>query len=524
MRLTQHTLLFAYLIAVAMATPAPTLRAQPSPPIAAVLQEPPFGLVRAGRERLLPSVARVYRDGAYEPFWTVGAPSATSSAMTPAGAQLVDALRRAPEHGLELADYLVPEIDSLQRVGTTDALALLDVTLSLHAVRFAQDLGWGIVLPAESDRSNAYGARPFHGDSVLRKVRAATDPGAALLAYASTSPAYGYLKQTLALLRSIEARGGWTTASGGPALRMGDRSARVAELRQLLNERQDIDPRRASGDSFDLDVAQALVRFQRRHGLTPDTVYGRDAVREMNVPVSERIVQVRLGLERLRWLPPLEGGRSIAVNLADFRVYLVDDGRITFEAATVIGTPFHKTPMFTDTMTYIAINPYWNVPTSIARNEILPKLRKDPTYLARNHMERRDGLIRQLPGDWNSLGRFKFMFPNAHNVYLHDTPAKSLFSETERTFSHGCIRVEGAGQLALLMLAPQGWTQARIDSALATGTQVIVNLEVPIPVRITYVTAFMGPDAILNFRRDVYGRDQTLRAALAKRRAGTWEL
>jgi murein L,D-transpeptidase YcbB/YkuD len=173
-------------------------------------------------------------------------------------------------------------------------------------------------------------------------------------------------------------------------------------------------------------------------------------------------------------------------------------------------------------MTYVVINPYWNVPTSIARGEILPKIRKDPNYLSRNHMEMNGSTVRQLPGPWNALGRYKFIFPNVHNVYLHDTPSKALFDRTQRAYSHGCVRVDNPAGLAAVLLARQGWTPERIASSVDTGTETVVTLDVPIPVHITYVTAFMDQDGKLNYRRDVYGRDRKLIAALERRSAGTW--
>jgi murein L,D-transpeptidase YcbB/YkuD len=246
-------------------------------------------------------------------------------------------------------------------------------------------------------------------------------------------------------------------------------------------------------------------------------------VSELNVPLATRIQQVRLGLERLRWLPPSPPGRRVGVNLADFKAYVFEGDEIIFETRTVVGKAFYETPMFSKLMTYIVINPYWNVPPSIARREILPKVNEDPDYLARNHMEMDGGSIRQLPGPWNSLGRFKFMFPNHHNIYMHDTPARAAFARADRTGSHGCIRLEKPAELAALLLGPQGWTSERIAAAVATGEQTVVPLKTPIPVYISYVTAFLGPDGLMHYRRDVYGRDKNLLDALARRGQGAWE-
>jgi murein L,D-transpeptidase YcbB/YkuD len=175
-------------------------------------------------------------------------------------------------------------------------------------------------------------------------------------------------------------------------------------------------------------------------------------------------------------------------------------------------------------MTYVVINPYWNVPASIARREILPKVKEDPGYLARNNMEIVDGMVRQRPGPSNSLGAFKFMFPNPHSVYLHDTPARTLFERADRAFSHGCIRIKDPARLAELLLGGQGWPADRIAAALRTGRQTVVTLQAPVPVHITYATAFLDPaDGLLHYRRDVYGRDARLVTALARAGRGAWD-
>jgi murein L,D-transpeptidase YcbB/YkuD len=206
------------------------------------------------------------------------------------------------------------------------------------------------------------------------------------------------------------------------------------------------------------------------------------------------------------------------VNLADQHAFVLEDGRTVFRTRVVIGTRTNKTPMFIDTLTNIVLNPAWNVPPSIEAKEILPKLRRDPQYLVRNHMVRVNGGIQQLPGPWNSLGQIAFMFPNRFNVYMHDTPAKELFASPDRAHSHGCIRVERPHELAALLLEREGVTRARLDSVIATGTRTVVWLRTPVPVRITYATAFVSDDGALQFRRDVYGRDGLLQTVLDRER------
>ena len=505
------------IVLLALVTLAASTRVglQTESPIAAALRRPPSAAAWASFEEDLSAVSRFYARRDYRPAWT-GAADAN-----PAGQSIMRALVRADEDGLNPEDYLPSELAALSARHTPQSATDLDVLLSLVVVKFARDVGWGLTVPSEVDRDTMFANRPFAPDAVLEQVAAAPDAGDALRAYAPPSFVYTLLKQALANLRASRARGGWRRATEGPTLRQGDEGPRVAQLRALLVERGDL-PSGSPGATFDAELVAALKQFQDRHGLKADGIYGKNVVTELNVPLATRIQQVRLGLERLRWLPRAQAGRRIAVNLADFKAYVFDDDRVTFETRAVVGKQYHETPMFTGMMTYLVINPYWNVPPSITRAEILPKMKADPDYLAKNHMEYNGTSVRQLPGPWNSLGRFKFMFPNPYNVYLHDTPARTLFSEPDRAFSHGCVRLEKPAELAELLLGSQGWTSERIKATVDSGAETVVNLDKPIPVYISYVTAFLAPDGLLHYRRDVYGHDRKLLDALEQRRPGSW--
>jgi murein L,D-transpeptidase YcbB/YkuD len=507
-------LLAALILAVLAA--ADPLSTQTSPPIEAALHRPPPAAARIGLEDALPAVSGFYTARGYQPAWTGPA------GLNPSGESVMRALARADEDGLNPEDYVPSALARLAAQRTTESTANLEVLLSLVVVRFARDVGWGITVPSEVDRANSYEVRPFDAGAVLGDVAAAPDPGEALRQYAPPSFVYGLVKRALADLRSRRAQSGWTQATDGPTLRKGDRGPRVAELRAILMERGDL-PQGPKDDAFDDTLIDGVKHFQDRHGLDADGIYGRKMMAELSVPLSTRIEQVRLGLERLRWLPRTSTGRRIAVNIADFKAYVFDDDRVTFETRAVVGKLFHATPMFAGRMTYIVVNPYWNVPVSIMRSELIPKAKTDPEYLERNHFEYDGTSMRQRPGPWNSLGRFKFMFPNPHNIYLHDTPARTLFNESDRAFSHGCVRLEKPAELAELLLADQGWTAQRIQSAVDTGRETVVNLEKPIPVYISYITAFLGPDGLMHYRRDVYGRDKKLIAALQQVSQGDWD-
>lgn len=478
----------------------------PSTPIEAVVRTLVRYPERTHDDVLANTVGRFYADQMFGFAWV------DERGFTPAAVKLQQAIATAAEHGLDPRTYPLPRLDSL----TPSARARADVQLSLTALRFAQDLGWGLVRPGDVHRDHAYPRRAFAGDSLLHAWFDAPDAGAALLAVTPSSPGYQRLREALRQLRGAAARGDWQPMSAGPTLRPGSEGARVRELRARLVERGDLDTRHVSSDVFDDTLGAAVARFQERHGLAIDSVFGPATRAALNVPLATRLQQIALGMERVRWLPRIERGRWITVNLADQFAFLLEDGRPLLSTRVVIGDLENTTPMFVDTLTNIVLNPAWNVPPSIVQKEILPKLRRDPQYLERNHMVRIGGDIQQLPGPWNALGQIAFMFPNRFNVYMHDTPAKELFAVTGRTFSHGCIRVQRPHDLAMALLEPDGWTRARLDSVIATGARTVVWLRRPVPVRITYATAFVDDDGVLQFRRDVYGRDALLQRAIER--------
>ena len=498
----------------AQALPAQALPAYTQPPSARPATPPSQAIEAAIRalganagdshdQRLATAVHRFYLARSFAPVWT------TDSGWTEGGRQLQAALQTAASDGLDPARYALPPLFA----STALEAATAEVRLAFVALRFAADLGWGVAR-AGTVRDAAYERRPFRGDSLLRSWAGAPDAGRALLAVAPGSAEYARLRETLDRLRAIEREGGWLAMSPGPTLRLGSVGPRVRELRRVLRQRDDLAPGEsgdgAGADRFDDALASALAGFQARHGLADDGVLGRRTLEALAVPVAARLGQVRLGMERARWLPPVTGRRWITVNLADAHAFLFDEGVAVLRTRVVIGDTSHKTPLFADTLTNIVLNPAWNVPPSIAAAEILPKLRRDPEYLVRNHMVREGGEIRQLPGPWNALGQIAFMFPNRFNVYMHDTPAKELFARPDRAHSHGCIRVQRPHDLAELVLSPDGWTRAQLDSAIATGRRSVVWLKTPIPVRLTYATAFLDDDGTLQFRPDVYRRDAEL--------------
>lgn len=463
--------------------------------------------------QLVRGVRRFYTKRGLAPAWT------DSAGWSGRGLQLQRAMAGAASEGLDSGTYRAPAIEARESVLTNAARAHADVWLSFIALRFAEDLGWGLAVPGEVQRDNAYPRRPFPADSLLTAWSCAADAGHALLEVTPTGVGYVRLREALAMLRRISWTSPWDTVTHGPTLRVGTTGERVAQLRSSLMQRGDLAPAIGDTAAFDQYLAAAVARFQARHGLMVDSVFGPVTRAAMNVPITTRIRQVELGMERVRWLPPIDTGWWITVNLADQRAFVLNAGRMIFSTRVVIGTVTHKTPMFTGTLTHIVLNPAWNVPPSIAAKEIWPAVQRDSSYLERNHMVRVADGIQQLPGPWNALGQIAFMFPNRFNVYMHDTPAKALFDRPDRAHSHGCIRVQRPHEMAELLLARQRWSRAQLDSAIATGERSVVMLRDPIPVRITYATAFMDDDGTLQFRPDIYNRDATLDAHLQRRRA-----
>lgn len=490
--------------------PAPasaSSRPDSSAALAAVVRALAAASVDAHDAPLVAMTVRFYRDRQFRFAWT------DAYGYTAGGESLRQAMHSADEHGLDPSAYRLPSSGPAD----ADARARADVRLSLVALRFAQDLGWGVTLPDDVHRDHGYARRPFRGDSLLPAWLEAPDAGRALLDVAPATAGYRRLRDALRQLRAVAQQGGWASLSQGPPLRAGASGPRVRQLRHLLRERGDLaDPpaSEVADDRFDGSLAAAVARFQERHGLVADSIVGRATTAALDVPAAVRLAQLQLGMERARWLPPVTGSRWITVNLADYHAVVFDDGIPVFRTRVIIGTTTHKTPMFVDTLTNIVFNPAWNVPPSIAAKEIFPKLRHDPAYLVRNHMVRTNGGIQQLPGPWNALGQIAFMFPNRFNVYMHDTPARELFEAPDRAHSHGCIRVQRPRELAALLLAHDGWSPARIDSAIAAGHRSVTWLRRPIPVHITYATAFSDDAGVLQFRPDVYGRDALLQRVM----------
>jgi murein L,D-transpeptidase YcbB/YkuD len=338
---------------------------------------------------------------------------------------------------------------------------------------------------------------------------------------------YTALREAFAKYRDIEQKGGWPEVPAQMKLKPGQQHAAIPVLARRLAVTGDYTGTPNDQDTtYGPELQEAVKRFQRRHGLEPDGAISAATIARLNVPVSRRIQQISLNLERWRWLPADLGQRHVLVNIPEYRLEVWDQGKVPLSMRVVVGKKDTPTPIFADDMTHIVFSPYWNIPTEIAKNETVPRALRDPAFLQRSNMEVLDKTgnvvdpasidvenvgayrIRQRPGSSNALGFVKFMFPNQFNVYLHDTPTDSLFARAVRSFSHGCVRLEQPEQLAQYVLADQPeWTPERIREAMHSGQEKTVKLTGPLPVFLGYWTARISADGILQFRDDLYGVD-----------------
>jgi murein L,D-transpeptidase YcbB/YkuD len=439
---------------------------------------------------------------------------------------LVDALGRADLEGLEPADYHLSAIraalDSLRADAgnghdiTPRRMAQLDLLLSDAFLLYGSHLLGGRVDPETLHARWDANRRAADLGAVLQEALDSRKIARALQRLAPSDEGYRRLREALVRERVIAAQGGWPTD---------------------LHERLRLEGDLQSGDSLTV----GLKRFQRRHGLEETGVIDSATHAELNVTIEARVDQLKINLERWRWLPQDLGRRRIVVNIASQVLQVVEDDEVVLEMRVVVGREYKRTPIFSDTVRYIVLNPNWHVPSTIALEELIPKIQRDSTYLERFGMHlltagadpqevdpatvdwstvSADSFpyrLRQDPGRLNALGRMKFMFPNRYDIYLHDTPSRTLFAEAQRDFSHGCIRVEKPIDLAVYLMKKSRWDRDAIESSLDEGTERTIYLPRPVPIHLLYWTAWADEDGTIQFRADINGVDRALSGALAKR-------
>jgi len=335
--------------------------------------------------------------------------------------------------------------------------------------------------------------------------------------FEDVNESYKLLKEQLEKYYAIAKSGGWPSIT---ATKKSYKKGDDEQVIQTIKKRLEITGELGIKDTstlFNDTLEEAVKVFQSRFGYKPNGVISAALIKEMNVPAVQRVQQLVMNMERMRWMPSRPEGNMILVNIPEFVLHVFDGKKKEFDMAVVVGKEGHNTMMFRGDLNQIVFSPYWNVPSSIVKKEILPEIEKDPSYLEKQQMEvtgkDAEGLpeIRQKPGSKNSLGKVKFLFPNSFDIYFHDTPAKDLFNRDRRAYSHGCIRLSEPEKMANYLLRNEpGWTPEKINAAMNSGDQKFVKLKDPIPVFITYYTAWVDEGGALNFREDIYNHDQHL--------------
>lgn len=461
-------------------------------------------------------------------------------AWSPDAKAAVAALQGAGREGLDPRDYLSTEAAALPPSPTPAEAAHIDLLLSAGMLRYIGDVRAGRVIPSQiNPYFDVHPERP-DAPAALRNGLASADFAAWLSSLPPGDAAYAKLRDALAAFREIAAGGDWPQLGDGPTLKFGATSPDVAVLRRQLSRFGDLHQSATADSEFDIDLDAAVRRFQSRSGLNPDGAVGAKTRAALDVPPQRRVQTIIDNLERLRWFARPAAGRYIVINAAGFELNAIANGKVVLRMPVIVGKAKMATPMFPDDITGITFLPSWTVPPSIARKEILPKLRADPDYLAKHNMRAYSGwnsdacevdphevdwkAIRpsalqqkfvQQPGPSNALGNIRFTLHNEFGIFMHDTPAKKLFGSDVRTYSHGCIRVGDAAALAAFALdGDPDWPPAAIAEAVNGTETKRVELPRPVPVEVTYLTAWVDDRGIVQFRPDIYGRDPPLERAL----------
>ena len=489
-----------------------------------------------------------YRQRNFQPAWIQNHWSGGKS-VRPQAAALIRCIRDAGQEGLDPDEYSADELEQkvrrVQPSTTTNELAWLDAELTYTFFEYAAHLYRGRLNPKRISPAWQVASRKREWAPFLEEALTQTSICEALGKLTPALPEYAALRKALGLYRKIVEEGGWPLVPSGTTLKRGDQGNAVNLLRKSLERQGDFASRAPDpGSRFDERLAEAVRAFEARNGLSVDGVADTEMLSVLNTPAETIIRQIELNLERLRWLPDELGRRHLVVNIPDYRLRLVEEGQTVLQMRVVVGKKQNPTPVFSDQMTYLTFNPYWNIPESIAIKETVPLLRKDDGYaekhgiqvvMKENNEELVDAseigwkdvgsedkafpyLLRQRPGPGNALGKVKFMFPNQFNVYLHDTPTRHLFNATERDYSHGCVRVEHPVALAEYLLKDKpGWDADRIQQQMLSKEELSVTLAKPLPVHIVYWSVWIGANGELQRRPDIYDLDTTQEKLFVRR-------
>ena len=493
------------------------------------------------------SVVDFYTERGFEPAWVTDQKG--RARLTELQGIFADAF----EHGLNAERYSLessPSTNPVQSLSRRDGqaaemreLALRDLKASATLVRYVSDLK-GLNQDSRAVRHRgAVEPQSLYANAMLRAASQAPNLRSHLEGEAPSNRIYTASRAALERYRQLAEAGGWPLVATGKRIEPGHSSRRIPEVRKRLFATGDFVGADLESTLYDLELREAVVRFQERHGLDQDAIIGRQTVASMRITAEQRVQQIMANLERARWLPTDLGRRYVMVNVPEFKLRVIEDGQEVMDMAIIVGRRYRQTPILSSEFSVLELNPYWYVPESIARKDYLPQLIEDPWHKADKGMrlfakDTRDELeryeidfanlparralpyrMRQDPGPDNALGRVKFLFDNPFAVYLHDTPSRQLFTETERTFSSGCIRIERPLEMAEYLLKDKGdWSREVIDEIVDSGLRRRVYLDESVSVHLIYNTAWMGDDGSVQFRRDIYGRDQYIVDKLLARR------
>lgn len=464
-----------------------------------------------------------YRERGFRLAWN-------GSGAPPSDRLLADLQSIAQGEGLAPEAYAVPAATSEfdRDLLVSDALA-----------RFARDLATGRVSPTRMVGGMPEARATVDATRFLRDLAAGKEVTATVETLPPSYAGYHRLKRAMERYRALVAKGGWTAIADGPSIKPGMEDERVPAIRKRLIATGELDAKHDKGKQLDQTLSAALKRFQNRHGIEPDGAVGKATMAALNVSAEERLKQITANMERWRWMPRSLDPTHIAVNLPAAHLELVRDGEIKMAMRVVVGDVQHQTPTMQTMLNSVVLNPTWTVPPSIATKEILPKLRKDPRYLASNNMQILDAFaddsaksqgigiewakyskfpwrIRQAPGPDNALGQVKFNLSNQDDIYLHDTPRRQYFGRIFRALSHGCVRLERPVELAQALVPSE--LAPKVDDMIAETSTKTLKLEKPLTVYLMYMTAWADEDGTVHFRDDLYGHDGRLKAALKRGR------
>jgi len=476
----------------------------------------------------------VYQDHEFAPYW--GDPQRVR--------ELMELISDSADHGLKPADY---NIDQLQQVlqrrlarPSAEVEAEADILLTESLLRYSYHRRFGKVKGCSLDPDINFRRESFQHQTSKVTIEQALESSSLtdfIQMIAPSGPVYRHLQDQMKLYREMAKMGGWPTVPDGPTLRAGDTDPRVANIRKRLAATGRIEAHSGQGPSFfDQGLKKAVQQFQLRHRLGQDGIVGKQTIAELSVSIEQRIGQLSTSLERLRWVNQEAVDTMVVVNIAGFRAFFFKDGLLEWETRAMVGKNYRQTPVFRGDIAYLEFNPTWTIPPGILRNDTLPAIKRNPDYLASKNIRviDRNGkfvdpatvnwnkyskgvpyTLRQDPGPNNSLGTVKFIFPNKHFVFLHDTPHRELFAHEERDFSSGCIRIEDPLKLAELVLNnPVKYDRPALQSIVDSQKTQRISPSPKVPVVIVYLTASVNDDGKVRFYKDIYNRDQAVLDAL----------